>query len=72
MATSSSERVPRTPVTTGLAITPSFRGLRNPVSEIVMWMHLMEAGFDEQWIKRRDKTALLMEKDELFSGGFKQ
>ncbi|KAJ4874448.1 Uncharacterized protein Rs2_39466 [Raphanus sativus] len=43
MATSSSERVPRTPVTTG---------------------------FDEQWIKRRDKTALLMEKDELFSKNY--
>lgn len=60
MATSSSsERVPRTPATTRLAITPGSRVLKSPISEEIMWKRLKEAGFDEQSIKKRDKAALI-------------
>lgn len=59
MATLNSERVPRTPVTTGLAIILTFRVLKNLVSEEVMWNHPKKAGFVEQSVKRRDKAALI-------------
>lgn len=60
MATYSSERLPRTPATTRLAIRPGSRVLKSPLSdEEVMWKRLKEAGFDEQSIKQRDKAALI-------------
>lgn len=59
MATYSSERLPRTPATTRLAITPGSRVLKSPLSEEVMWKRLKEAGFDEQSIKQRDKASLI-------------
>lgn len=59
MATYSSERLPRTPATTRLTITPGSRVLKSPLSEEVMWKRLKEAGFDEQSIKQRDKAALI-------------
>ena len=52
MASPQSERLAITP-------TPISRVLRTPLSDEVIWKRLREAGFDEESIKRRDKTTLI-------------
>ncbi|GFZ18846.1 branched-chain amino acid aminotransferase 5 [Actinidia rufa] len=52
MASPQSERLAITP-------TPISRVLRTPLSDEAIWKRLREAGFDEESIKRRDKTTLI-------------
>ncbi|GFY86673.1 little nuclei4 [Actinidia rufa] len=52
MASPQSERLAITP-------TPISRVLRTPLGDEAIWKRLGEAGFDEESIKRRDKTALI-------------
>ncbi|GAV57667.1 hypothetical protein CFOL_v3_01204 [Cephalotus follicularis] len=42
-----------------LSITPGSRVLQSPLSDETIWKRLKEAGFDEESIKRRDKSALI-------------
>ncbi|XP_057491664.1 protein CROWDED NUCLEI 4-like [Actinidia eriantha] len=52
MASPQSERLAITP-------TPISRVLRTPLGDEAIWKRIREAGFDEESIKRRDKTALI-------------
>ncbi|KAH0850773.1 LOW QUALITY PROTEIN: hypothetical protein HID58_095256, partial [Brassica napus] len=80
MATYSSERLPRTPATTRLAVTPGSRVLKSPLSdEEVMWKRLKEAGDkaaliayiakleSEVYDYQHNMGLLILEKDQLLS-----
>lgn len=42
-----------------LSITPRSRVLRSPLSDDQIWKRLRDAGFDEESIKHKDKSALV-------------